>query len=110
MAEPLKAVEADAKADEGVVVALVTDNATLNVPIGPPPMWWDGAVEKLTRGDITGWVHLACDDKDVIAEWDATPKRYRDLTAFVEEWTRLTGEDLGKSGASAPSSKSTRKR
>jgi hypothetical protein len=111
MAEPLKAIEADAKAEpEGVVVTLVTDDGDVDVLMPPPNMWFEGAVEALTQGKVSEWVHLAVEDAKVLAAWDAKRKRYRDLSAFVEEWTRLTGENPGKSPASAPSSRSTRKR
>lgn len=111
MAEPLKAIEADAKVDpEGVTVTLVTDEGSVDVLVPPPYLWFEGAVEALTQGRVSDWVHLAVEDSGTLAAWDGLRKRYRDLTAFVEEWTRLTGEDPGKSPASAPSSRSTRKR
>ena len=111
MAEPLKAVEADAKADgEGVVVPLVTDAGSVDILVPPPHLWFEGAVEALTQGRISEWVHLAVEDPDTLAAWDGTRKRYRDLSNFVEEWSRLTGEEPGKSPASGGSSRSTRKR
>ena len=112
MAEALKAVEADAKADqdEGVVVRLETDGGTVDVPLLPKHMWFEGAVEALVQGRITDWVKLACEDQDALTAWDALRKRYRDLGNFVDEWTRLTGENPGKSEASGNSSRSTRKR
>ncbi|MGZ4621455.1 MAG: hypothetical protein ACXVGF_04800 [Blastococcus sp.] len=112
MAEALKAVEADAKADpEGVVVPLVTDSVTVDILVPPPHLWFEGAVEALTQGRISDWVHLAVEDPDVLAAWDSVPrKRYRDLNNFAEEWSRLAGENPGKSPASGTSSRSTRKR
>jgi hypothetical protein len=67
MAEPLKAIEADAKAEpEGVVVTLVTDDGTVDVLIPPPAMWFEGAVEALTQGKVSEWVHLAVEDEKVL--------------------------------------------
>jgi hypothetical protein len=102
MAEPLKAVEADAKADDESVDILVP----------PAHLWFEGAVEALTQGRISDWVHLAVEDEDALAAWDGTRKRYRDLSDFTERWAELTGNDLGKSPSSAASSKkgTTRKR
>lgn len=111
MADALKAVEADATADpEGVVVPLVTDAGSINILIPPPPMWFEGAAEALVQGRISDWVHLAVEDEATLQAWDAVRKRYRDLEAFVDAWSAATGESPGKSGGSATSSKSTRKR
>lgn len=109
--EALRAVEADAKADPaGVKVPLVTDEGSVDILVPPPAMWFEGAVEALTQGRISEWVHLAVEDEDTLAVWDECRKRYRDLSNFVEEWSRLTGEEPGKSGSSESSSGSTRKR
>jgi hypothetical protein len=111
MAEPLKAIEADAKADpEGVVVPLVTDEGTVDILVPSPALWFEGAVEALTQGRVSDWIRLAVEDPKVLTAWDSKRKRYRDLSAFVKEWTRLSGEDPGKSPASVRSSRSTRKR
>lgn len=111
MAEPLKALEADAKADPaGVTVTLSTDDGTVDVPMLHVSMWWEGAVEALTTGKISEWVHLACEDAAALQAWDSQRKRYRDLEAFVEAWSAASGENPGKSRSSASSSKSTRKR
>lgn len=110
-AEALKAVEADAKADpEGVVVKLTTDDGDLDVLMPPPEMWFEGAAEALAYGRISEWVHLAVEDKATLTAWDALRKRYRDLARFTDEWTRLSGEDPGKSTPSESSSRSTRSR
>jgi hypothetical protein len=64
MAEPLKAIEADAKADpEGVVVTLTTDDGSLDVLVPPAPMWFEGAVEALTQGGSAVDPDLADEDE-----------------------------------------------
>jgi Na+/H+-translocating membrane pyrophosphatase len=113
MAEPLKAVEADAKADdEGVLVPLVTDAGTVDILIPPAHMWFEGAVDALVLGQVSNWVHLAVEDEETLAAWDGAKKRYRDLSAFTDKWAELSGNDLGKSPSSANSSerKPTRRR
>ena len=111
MAEALKAVEADAKAaPEGVVVPLTTDSGTIDILVPPPPMWFEGAAEALVQGRVSDWIHLAVEDEATLTAWDSVRKRYRDLEAFIDAWSKATGEDPGKSGDSAPSSRSTRSR
>ena len=110
MTEPLKAVEAEAKSDPaGVLVPLVTDEGTVDILVPPPGEWFEGAVEALTSGRIADWVGLALEG-DELGKWRSTRKRYREINAFFEEWTRLSGEDPGKSPASRASSRSTRRR
>lgn len=112
MAEPLKALEAEASApDEGVLVPLVTDDGSVDILIPPASMWFEGAVEALTGGRVSEWVRLAVEDPEMLAAWDSLPrKRYRDLNDFLEKWAELSGENPGKSAASKPSSRSTRRR
>ena len=111
MSEPLRALEAEAKADpEGVVVPLVTDEGSVDILIPPPAMWFEGAVEALVQGRVSDWVRLAVDDPDVIAAWDARRKRYRDLENFLDEWSKRSGEDPGKSPKPAASSRKPRKK
>ena len=112
MAEPLKALEAEAAApEEGVVVPLVTDDGEVDILVPPAAMWFEGAVDALTQGRVSDWLRLAVDDPKMLAAWDSLPrKRYRDLNAFLERWTELSGESPGKSPASRPSSRSTRRR
>jgi hypothetical protein len=113
MAEPLKAVEADAKADdEGVLVPLVTDDGSVDILVPPAHMWFEGAVDALVLGQVSKWVHLAVEDEKTLAAWDAAKKRYRDLSAFTDKWAELSGNDLGKSPSSTTSSqkRTTRKR
>jgi hypothetical protein len=110
--EALKAVEAEAKApEEGVRVPLVTDDGEVEIVVPPANMWFEGAVEALTAGRVSEWIRLAVEDPETLADWDSLPrKRYRDLNAFLEEWTRLSGQNPGKSPVSAPSSRSTPRR
>lgn len=112
MTEPLKAVEAEATAPpEGVLVPLVTDDGEVDILVPPADMWFEGALEALTSGRVSDWIRLATDDPETHAAWASLPrKRYRDLNAFLERWTALSGESPGKSPVSAPSSRSTRRR
>lgn len=104
MAEPLDAVEADAKADpEGVVVPLVTDDATDDILILPPAQWFEGAVEALVQGRVSDWVRLAADPEH-IEVWESRRKRYGQLEAFLDEWSKRSGESPGKSPRSATGS------
>lgn len=105
MADALRAVEADAKADpEGVVVPLVTDEHTDDILMLHPAMWFEGAVEALVAGRVTDFVHLAA-HPDSIAVWDSRPrKRYGQLEAFLNEWNERSGETPGKSPQSEASS------
>jgi len=104
MAEALRAVEAEAKADpEGVVVPLVTDESTDDILILPPAAWFEGAVEALVQGRVTDWVRLAA-DPDAIVVWDSRRKRYGQLEAFLDEWSKRSGETPGKSPLSETSS------
>ncbi|MCW2898493.1 MAG: hypothetical protein JWO67_758 [Streptosporangiaceae bacterium] len=112
MTEALAAIKAEVAAEPaGVTVPLVTDDGTVDILVPPPSMWFEGAVEALTQGRVSEWIRLAVEDPAMIAAWDSVPrKRYRDLNAFLEEWTRLSGESQGKSPASTPSSRNTRGR
>lgn len=111
MSEPLHALEAEATADpEGVVVPLVTDEGSVDILIPPPAMWFEGAVEALVQGRVSDWVHLAVDDPDALAAWDARRKRYGQLEAFLDEWSKRSGENPGKSQPPAKSSRKPRKR
>jgi len=104
MPDVLEAVEADAKADPaGVVVPLVTDDATDDILILPPADWFEGAVEALVQGRVSDWVRLAA-DPDAIVLWDSRRKRYGQLEAFLNEWTKRSGEAPGKSPLSGTSS------
>lgn len=108
MPEPLRAVdaaEADAKADpEGVVVPLTTDDGTLEFLVPHPSMWFEGAVEALVQGRISDWVHHAIDDQAALDLWDSKRKRYGQLEAFLDEWSKRSGETPGKSLPSETSS------
>lgn len=112
MSESLKAVEAEADAPaEGVLVPLVTDDGEVDILVPPPNMWFEGALEAMMSARISDWIRLATDDPETLAAWDSLPrKRYRDLEAFLDRWTELSGESPGKSQASKPSSRSTRRR
>lgn len=106
----LDALEADATAPpEGVLVPLVTDDGTVDILVPPPYMWFEGAVEALTTNRTADWVDLALTpDQQVL--WKATRKRYRDIDVFMTELMRRSGQNPGKSSASKPSSRSTRRR
>lgn len=103
----LEAVKAEALAvrheDGSTTVPLITDGGTVDITIPPPTMWFEGAVEALTRGQISAWVKLAVDDPEAIVAWDSLRKRYRDLDGFLERWSKATGESPGESSGSSAS-------
>jgi len=108
--EALEALEADAIAPpEGVVVPLVTDDGSVDILVPPSSAWFEGALEAMAAGQWARWAELALEGDDLTL-WKATRKRYRDIDAFLLEWQKRAGQDVGKSSASEGSSRSTRRR
>ena len=106
----LDRLEAEATApDDGVLVPLVTDDGTVEILVPASTNWYEGALEAMTAGQWTRWAELALEG-DALALWKATRKRYRDIDAFLVEWQRRAGQNVGESSASETSSRSTRRR
>jgi hypothetical protein len=112
MAEPLKAVEADAKADdEGVVVPLVTDDGSVDILVPRRTCGSRARWRRWSEGRSAKWVHLAVEDEKTLAAWDAAKKRYRDLSAFTDKWAELSGRTWeNRPAPRLPRRRSTRKR
>lgn len=114
MSEPLQAIRAEAEApDDGITVALETDDGEVEFFIERPPRWHLGAVEAINAMPprYNEWAELALDEENH-AKWVSVQRstRYGALGPFFTElWARV-GEDPKPSGPSKGSSRSTRKR
>jgi hypothetical protein len=106
----LEAVQADAVAPaEGAVVPLVTDEGEFAVTVPKPGKWKTRANTMLKDGDFDGWAELVLDRGDFETWTEADPTN-EDVEHFFEAWSKVTGEDAGKSPRSGPSSRSTRRK
>lgn len=115
MTEPLKAVEADAATlddavDETPTFTLHTALGEAEIHVPPIRRWRSAARHALfTTGDEITWGQSTLTPED-LAEWERCDPDVDESAAFFADVLKFYGEDLPKSGASRPSSRSSRRR
>lgn len=115
MTEPLKAVEADAQTldlneDQSRAFTLRTELGEAQIHVPSIRKWRSVARHALfTTGDEITWGESVLSAED-LAEWRRCDPDVDESAAFFADVMAAYGEHLGKSGPSAASSKSTRKR
>lgn len=105
-----KAQEAEADGGEFVTVPLAGfDGVTKDVRALPAGRWRASALRALNRGDMDGFMELVLHDDDYDTYLDLDPDTEA-IGHFAEAAARTGGDDLGKSGGSSRSGRSTRRR
>ena len=113
MAEPLKAIEAEAEADsveDGLLYTLVTDRGSEKILVPPMKKWRSRARHAIiSQGDDLLWAQLTLAPAD-LAKWMVLDPTGEESEEFFAAVMLGNGESLGKPGASRTSSRSTSRR
>lgn len=105
-----KAQEAEAERGDYVTVPLAGyDGVTKDVRALPAGRWRASALRALNKGDMDGFMELVLHPDDYDTYLDLDPDTDA-IGRFAEAAARAGGDDLGKSGGSSRSGRSTRRR
>lgn len=99
--------EVDAEAfDDGSLAVPLVDAV---VHVLPVRKWRSSSVRAMRDGDFDRWAEKCLAEGDY-ALWQVIDPDMDEIEAFFTEWTRLSGQEPGKSAASSRSSRSTARR
>lgn len=99
---------ADSAAEVGkaVTVTVTGRNGSATVTIPAVLDWGDGAIDALDNLNLREWASQVLTADDLKA-WVAAGPNNRQALDALRQWTSGTGEDVGESSASQPSSETT---